>query len=117
MTGNFRVTMPINGHNVMYIKSETPTQASEFYAMDTSGELYLLEGADDQKWLDDLEATKFRLEETAPGQYHYVAKEDPKDNKDTSNDPIVTLPTFSITAATKAFASLAAAASVIMNSM
>lgn len=51
----------------MYIKSETPTQSSEFYAIDTSGELYLLEGADDKKWLEDIEAQKFRLEETKPG--------------------------------------------------
>lgn len=47
VTGNFRVTMPINGHNVMYIKSETPTESTEFYALDTSGELMLLEGAND----------------------------------------------------------------------
>ena len=68
--------MPINGHNVMYIKSETPTASSEFYAMDTSGELYLLEGAQDKKWLEEQEAAQYVLEETKPGQYHYVAKND-----------------------------------------
>ena len=40
----------------MYIKSETPAQSAEFYALDASGELYLLEGAEDKKWLDEMEA-------------------------------------------------------------
>jgi len=45
--------MPINGHNVMYIMSEAPAKSAEYYAMDNSGELYLLEGANDYKWLEE----------------------------------------------------------------
>lgn len=52
-TGNWRKTMPINGHNVMYIMSEAPAKSAEYYAMDNSGELYLLEGANDYKWLEE----------------------------------------------------------------
>jgi len=40
--------------------------------MNDSGELYLLEGAEDQAWLDEQEAEKYTLEETKPGQYQYV---------------------------------------------
>ena len=98
----------------MYIKGETDTTQNEFYTLDTSGELYLLEGANDQKWLDDLEASKFRLEETKPGQYHYVATDDPADDSDGSTNPILTLPTFSLTAATKVFVSMVATASLVM---
>ena len=37
----------------MYVKSETEAKDSEYYAIDTSGELYLLEGGQDAKWLSD----------------------------------------------------------------
>ena len=53
VTGNWRITLPHNGHNVVYIKSEKAAHAAEYYAMDQSGELYLLEGADDYKWLEE----------------------------------------------------------------
>lgn len=62
---------------MVYIKSEKPAHAAEFYAMDQSGELYLLEGADDYKWLEEQEAAKYTLEETKPGQYEYVPTEVP----------------------------------------
>jgi len=101
----------------MYIKSEKPTQSSDFYALDTSGELYLLEGANDKKWLSDIEGAKYKLEETKPGQYHYVSKDDPTKTKDTKPQPMVTLPTFSITGANKVLGSLLAAGSILMYSM
>lgn len=67
VTGNWRQTQPINGHNVVYVKSETPAKTGDFYALDDKGELYLLEGDRDKKWLDDLEAERYKLEETKPG--------------------------------------------------
>ena len=38
-----------------------------YYAKDQNGELYLIEGADDYKWLEEKELAKYNLEETKPG--------------------------------------------------
>jgi len=106
--------MPINGHNVVFIKGARPTVSAEYYALNESGELYLLEGAEDQAWLEEQEAAKYTLEETKPGQYQYVAEAAGKEPQ-TPALPL-SLPTISLDA-TKLLASLAAAVSFAMYSM
>lgn len=52
----------------MLVQSDFPDQPKgklDAYAMEDTGELFLMEGADAQAWLDKLEAEKYVLEETS----------------------------------------------------
>jgi len=86
--------------------------------MNESGELYLLEGAEDYRWLEEQEAAKYVLEETKPGQYHYVARDDPTVTSATAASSLLpmALPTITLNA-NKLLATVATAASIMMTSM
>ena len=74
----------------------------QVYAMEDTGELFLMEGVGAQEWYDELEASKFVMEETRPYQYtgYYTNL---KEENGPASVPELTMPSFSFDGAKAKF--------------
>ena len=67
----------------------------------SSTELFLMEGVGAQEWYDELEASKFVMEETRPYQYEGYYANLKEDMNTPAPVPEISLPSFSLTAGVK----------------
>lgn len=92
----------------MYVKQNDKLESQtnqlsvgRVYAMEDTGELFLMEGVGAQEWYDELEASKFVMEETRPYQYEGYYANLKEDMNTPAPVPEISLPSFSLTAGVK----------------